>query len=292
MENYMFVTLTTPESGVVRLSNKDKCSYLETDINHVFRLWRLKLSRRGITFPYFAVREYNKKRSCVHIHMIIRTSHVDFNVLHETWQSVTGARWIKVIKCYGTFKSMMNYVLKYMTKAPVGARRFWYSQDWVFPGFVNVARDYFVLTGENAPHNWLLKIGAFKERYQKYFLTLIGRLSNQMKGGVITLRTLGKWYLDGQEQIWKEMKKVHVRQELLGSMIAYHSKKLDVKIKAALVEQDDYLGYLLALSQGVKSISHYGNFSTLNATGSIIEISVKGRRYGYNETQNFARCEI
>jgi hypothetical protein len=97
---YRLITLTTPET-------------FKGDIHQAWRKWVMRMRRRGLAREYFAVKEWNEKKTCIHIHAVLRLDYIGYQVAREQWKAVTGAVWIHVEKVYSV-KGMANYLAKYL----------------------------------------------------------------------------------------------------------------------------------------------------------------------------------
>ncbi|BCT56582.1 rolling circle replication-associated protein [Dehalococcoides mccartyi] len=117
---YRLITLTTPES-------------FKGDIHKAWRKWVMRMRRRGLAREYFAVKEWNARKTCVHIHAVLRLDYIGYQVAREQWRAVTGACWIQVEKVFSG-KGMANYLGKYLTKGyedNPGQRSYWYAYEWI-----------------------------------------------------------------------------------------------------------------------------------------------------------------
>lgn len=141
INEYILVTLTTPES-------------FGGNLNDAWRLFRLKLSRRGHNFPYFAVREFNEKRTAEHLHVVFRTVKVDYKTLQQCWtQSVNyyldqniNNVWFHVDWLQDQ-KGIANYLAKYIFKEYENGRnlrKYWYSQDWIYCGHSRHSKEMYL----------------------------------------------------------------------------------------------------------------------------------------------------
>lgn len=125
--NYVLVTLTTPEGHAV-------------DLNRAWRKFISRLARTGVSREYFAVREWNKRKTCEHIHAIFRASFIDAGVLRLHWKAAIGytgrfASWVHIDRMYDQEKGIARYLTKYLVKGMDlhgEGRSFWYSYQWVF----------------------------------------------------------------------------------------------------------------------------------------------------------------
>lgn len=144
------VTLTTPAGYPVR------------EIHHAWVKFRLAAKRRGVKFEYFAIREWNKKQTCVHVHVVfVGIRRIDFKILREAWSKSLGKdfAWIHCDKLYGESQGVARYVTKYLVKGmegmemsveeiefgtdsyhKLGGRIFWYSQGYIYPGFADLSK--------------------------------------------------------------------------------------------------------------------------------------------------------
>lgn len=119
---YKLVTLTTPET-------------FQGDIHNAWEKWVKRMRRLGYHLEYYAVKEWNKKHTCVHIHAVLRINFIDYKTARQQWREVTGAVWIEIEKVYSV-KGMANYLGKYLNKGYAdnpGKRGYWYSYEWIHP---------------------------------------------------------------------------------------------------------------------------------------------------------------
>ena len=119
---YILLTLTTPEG-------------CKEDIHNCWEKWVKRMRRRGYILEYYAVKEWNEKGTCIHIHVILRLDYISYNIAREQWKAVTGAVWIHVDRVH-TAKGMANYISKYLLKGyknNPGKRGYWYSSEWINP---------------------------------------------------------------------------------------------------------------------------------------------------------------
>jgi len=117
---YRLITLTTPET-------------FKGDVHDAWRKWVMRMRRRGLVREYYAVKEWNEKHTCVHIHAVLRLDYIGYQVARQQWQAVTGAVWIHVEKVFST-KGMANYLGKYLNKGykeMIGKRGYWYAYEWI-----------------------------------------------------------------------------------------------------------------------------------------------------------------
>ena len=117
---YRLITLTTPET-------------FKGGIHNAFRKWVQRMRRRGLVREYYGVKEWNEKHTCIHIHLVVRLSYIDYQVALQQWKAVTGAVWIHVDKVYSV-KGMANYLAKYLIKGyenTTGERGYWYAYEWI-----------------------------------------------------------------------------------------------------------------------------------------------------------------
>ena len=118
---YRLITLTTPEN-------------FKGDIHQAWRKWIMRMRRRGLAREYYAVREWNEKHTCVHIHAVLRLSYIGYQIARQQWLEVTGAVWIHVDKVY-SIKGMASYLGKYLNKGykdVPGKRGYWYAYEWIY----------------------------------------------------------------------------------------------------------------------------------------------------------------
>jgi len=131
---YRMITLTTPET-------------FKGGIHEAWRKWLKRMRRRGMAREYFAVKEWNKRRTCIHIHAVVRLDYIGYRVARAQWQAVTGAVWIHVEKVF-SIKGMANYLAKYLVKAyrdAPGKRSYWYAYEWIHRGWHGFSKDMYKL---------------------------------------------------------------------------------------------------------------------------------------------------
>ncbi|MBF4483023.1 MAG: hypothetical protein A9183_06250 [Dehalococcoides mccartyi] len=117
---YRLITLTTPES-------------FTGDIHNAWRKWIMRMRRRGLAREYFAVKEWNANKTCIHIHAVLRLDYISYQIARGQWKAVTGACWIQVEKVFSG-KGMANYLGKYLNKGyeeNPGKRGYWYAYEWI-----------------------------------------------------------------------------------------------------------------------------------------------------------------
>lgn len=127
---YRLVTLSTPDS-------------YHGDFHNDWTKLVRRMSRRGIPKHYFAVKEFNKKRTCKHLHVAMRLKWIDFLLLRQQWNVITGAVWIHVDNIT-TNRHMARYLSKYLTKSAEdfpGLRSYWYSYEWIYRKFATFSKD-------------------------------------------------------------------------------------------------------------------------------------------------------
>lgn len=127
---YRLITLTTPEE-------------YDGDFHRDWRRLVERMHRRGIPREYFAVKEFNKKHTCKHLHVAMRLSWIDYMILREQWNQITGARWIHVDKINNQ-KHMCRYLCKYLNKCALdepGVRSYWCSYQWIYRKFARFSKD-------------------------------------------------------------------------------------------------------------------------------------------------------
>lgn len=145
--DHILVTLTTPQE-------------FKGDLNHAWRLFRLKSKRNSINFPYFGVREYNEKRTCEHLHMVLRARFIDVSLLRRLWTEVCNVHieseienaWIHIDKISGGSKGLARYLAKYLFKRIEngrGLRKYWYSQDWIYHGYAKNSKELYLANFEH-----------------------------------------------------------------------------------------------------------------------------------------------
>jgi len=141
--DYVVMTLTTPE---------DIC-LTDDSLHKAFVKFKLRLSRMGIKLEYYGVREYNKERTCEHVHLVIRAKRLCPLLMRVTWTLALYGKLISARKDglvivfirrrYGDGKGLANYLSKYLVKH-IGEktntlqRGFWYSYGWIFRGWRNM----------------------------------------------------------------------------------------------------------------------------------------------------------
>jgi len=152
---YHFMTLTTPDDQDPK------------ELNHHFRKLKLILSRADLRIDYFAVREWNKKHTCQHLHLVTRLDVPVCSKMICPWLNLliriswtfaiyktydckktpTGLIICKIIKQYGNKKGLANYLAKYLTKGidkleDEGVkfiskqRLYWISYGWILRGWI------------------------------------------------------------------------------------------------------------------------------------------------------------
>jgi len=137
---YYMVTLTTP----------DWLEVTDKTLSKAFIKFKLRLSRIGYRWQYFGVKEYNKKNTALHLHLVVRADKPVCQLLiRVAWTESlcgrlifdkisTGTVICFVKKQYGDQKGLANYLAKYLVKAigenETGMKRrgFWYSYEWIF----------------------------------------------------------------------------------------------------------------------------------------------------------------
>ncbi len=136
--DYQLVTLTTPAGNGV-------------DMHRAWRMLVMRLRRRGMAREYYAVKEYNKARSCEHIHVVFRSSWISYLLMRALWSSVVyklcGQRvlWThhdRVQSKQGLAYYLAKYLSKNMDNAP-GERGYWYSYDWVYRKWCAFCREVY-----------------------------------------------------------------------------------------------------------------------------------------------------
>jgi len=138
---YVVMTLTTPEDYT-------------GDLHKAFVKFKLRLARAHLMSDYFAVREWNSKGTCEHIHIVMRCRRVCILLFRLFWTLSLYGHLIPnrddglvvcyVKKQYGDSKGLANYLAKYLMK-DIGeeklkddafykrkGRTFWYSSEWIF----------------------------------------------------------------------------------------------------------------------------------------------------------------
>lgn len=154
--NVHFITLTTPED------------FEKKSLNDCWRRFSLRMKRENLWGAYYAVREWNKKGTCEHIHVLfLFESQKDFENYRESisyhWTcAVDGIRtskkrielsrriWTRLERVYtvdGSLKGLANYLAKYLVKQTENVEKYseeyltrfgrgmWYSHNWIFPGW-------------------------------------------------------------------------------------------------------------------------------------------------------------
>jgi len=119
IENFRFLTLTTPPE------------FCKESLNHAWRLFSLRMKRAGLWGDYYAVREWNQRGTCEHLHVILRVRPICeagfARVVRNHWTDCVNASLdvkrdtiiTNVEPCYsrdGSVKGLANYVAKYLTK--------------------------------------------------------------------------------------------------------------------------------------------------------------------------------
>lgn len=151
-ERLLLVTLTTPEG-------------FEGDIHRAWRLFVFRLRKRGLFRRYFAVREWNEAKTCIHLHVVFQTrSELDAQALRSQWQLATKSEFCWTKHEWARDKGKMGaYLAKYLTKALEGHRSYWYSSWWVFSGFARWSKGLWALGVERAERlAWKVRAGQEK----------------------------------------------------------------------------------------------------------------------------------
>lgn len=114
---YLLVTLSTPE-------------WQYEDGAWMHRTWRkftMRLRRRELMREYFAVREYNKRGTCEHLHVVFRAGYLPVEELREQWTLACGLDpafhgyvWTHITRTYGGDRGVAAYLAKYLVKAIAG----------------------------------------------------------------------------------------------------------------------------------------------------------------------------
>jgi hypothetical protein len=124
--------------GCVRFVTLTSSDNAPCDIQHSFRklMWRLR--RRGLVQDYIKVIEVADDGR-QHIHMAFRGQYIDQQWLSMLWvklhlSPVVDIRQLKNGK--RDKKRAANYLAKYMAKE--ACRRYSWSKNWVYPGFIKV----------------------------------------------------------------------------------------------------------------------------------------------------------
>lgn len=117
------------------------------DIQHSWRLWRLRLARRKINFEYFRVKELNEKGTLCHLHVCAskKFSRRELKTMRKQWYLVHRANWIRLTRIYKV-DGIGNYLGKYLNKAAY-SRAWNYSHKWIIPCFARFANAYRKLSG-------------------------------------------------------------------------------------------------------------------------------------------------
>jgi len=173
-EKLLLVTLTTPES-------------FQGDLHRAWRLFTWRLRKRGLLRNYYAVREWNERHTCEHLHVVFQTR-------NELECSAIRLQWLLALRCvdkqlnadfvwtkheWARDRGQMGaYLAKYLTKGlPEGlhARMYWYSLTWVFPGFARWAKGLWSLGVQRAERlAWMVRIGSERPETQIFKRLLDG----------------------------------------------------------------------------------------------------------------------
>lgn len=168
-EPMLLVTLTTPEPEGSE----------SVDIHQIWRLFMWRCRRHGIWKQYYVVKEYNEKRTCVHLHAVFRVHFLDAVLMRHLWtasvRAVMGDEvtpedvWTHHDKVWGA-DGMGAYLGKYLAKGLTGQRMYWYSKDWVFRRYVAYSKAIWSV-GYLLEHSdiLLLRLGAW-ERFRTLYL--------------------------------------------------------------------------------------------------------------------------
>lgn len=147
----LLVTLTTPET-------------FQGDMHRAWRLFMWRARRRGLMREYFAVKEWNEKHTCEHLHVIFRTEdELSVALIRQCWtMAVLGAsgkpqeycgknggcqiwthhKWVYDTAGMGTY--LAKYLLKAMTEN-YACRSYWYAVDWICRGFAGFSKALWML---------------------------------------------------------------------------------------------------------------------------------------------------
>ncbi len=172
---YRLITLTTPER-------------FKGDIHQAWRKWVMRMRRRGLAREYYAVKEWNKKHTCMHIHAVLRLDYIGYQVARQQWKAVTGAVWIHVDKVRSV-KGMACYLGKYLNKAyddEPGKRSYWYAYEWIYRKWRGFSKEMFKL-GELITaneHELIRGLTDFKERLDYMNWRLIGATLHAVRVGL------------------------------------------------------------------------------------------------------------
>ncbi len=172
---YRLLTLTTPED-------------FNGDIHVAWRKFLKRMRRRGIIREYYAVKEWNEKHTCQHLHVVLRLDEIGFRVAHQQWQAVKGAVWIHVKKVR-SLKGMACYLGKYLNKAyddEPGKRSYWYAYEWIYRKWRAFSKEMFKL-GEsitNCEHELIHELTDLKQRLDYMNWRLIGATLHAIRVGL------------------------------------------------------------------------------------------------------------
>jgi hypothetical protein len=172
---YRLITLTTPET-------------FKGDIHKAWRKWIMRMRRRGLAREYYAVKEWNEKYTCIHIHAVLRLDYIGYQVARQQWQEVTGAVWIHVEKVYSV-KGMANYLGKYLNKGykdMPGKRGYWYAYEWIYRKWHAFSKTMFKL-GEcisACEHELIHGLTDLKQRLDYMNWRLIGATLHAVRVGL------------------------------------------------------------------------------------------------------------
>jgi hypothetical protein len=172
---YRLVTLTTPET-------------FKGDIHQAWRKWVMRMRRRGLAREYFAVKEWNEKHTCIHIHAVLRLDYIGYKVARQQWKEVTGAVWIHIERVY-SIKGMASYLGKYLNKGykeMPGTRSYWYAYEWIYPKWSCFGKAMFKLGESITPkeHELIHGIDKPKQRIDYMNLRLVETTLKAVRNGL------------------------------------------------------------------------------------------------------------
>jgi len=208
----VLVTLTTPES-------------FQGGLHRAWRLFCWRARRRGLLREYYAVREWNEKHTCKHLHVLFRTEdELGVQAVRACWLAAVNAsesearelnsagvgshaagasgeeaaclpfsmvwthhKWVRDEK--GMFAYLAKYLLKSGFEEP-RKRGYWYALNWVVRGYAGISKASYACglkLGEMTVREW--RAAKLVGLAQLAYLDMVGRFAHH--AGVIVGRTLG-----------------------------------------------------------------------------------------------------
>jgi len=148
----------------------------------------MRMRRRGLAREYFAVKEWNEKHTCIHIHAVLRLDYIGYHLARQQWNAVTGAVWIHVEKVY-SIKGMANYLAKYLIKGyeeMQGKRGYWYAYEWIYRKWRAFSKEMFKLGESITAHEHELIHGLkdLKQRLDYMNWRLRGAILDAIRAGL------------------------------------------------------------------------------------------------------------